>query len=393
MSIHPRFEMCGTELNRLGLSNETVRAAYDALDQQLGAGWLSCLRNPRSSGLFRRHPLVQVVSTGSTSSVIDALELQVSLAAFRTDPALPGLIRDLKEPDHFDDFYFALRCAFAVKRMGWSVELEPDSEEGSKADFVARSSSQTTFFECRNIGDAWAPRVNTLPFENILSKQPLPARDYAIDLTFKSANVPGQSDKIRRELSRIVTDFINNPADMTYEDSEVSLRISTLSGIERRTILQNRDSQTGWDYVHSYVAEGTPFGILVRISEPAPIGMKRGIEALIDRHIREKHDQIRLHPENAGSALLLGINQDIGTIDSDRLAGKIRENHFKSLPRLSILGILQRRWNSDGRYRNAVYLYRNVAALQVMSDLHINTLSEALQSDLSLPSLIDNSSS
>jgi hypothetical protein len=73
--------------------------------------------------------------TASTdTALVEICELAEYLVAFKDDPALPEVIKDLR-PDKYASTRFALATAYRWKQAGAVVELQPQTERGV-ADFA-----------------------------------------------------------------------------------------------------------------------------------------------------------------------------------------------------------------------------------------------------------------
>jgi hypothetical protein len=143
----------GLHARKRGWAIELVSATRTTLEETFGADWLEDRakqeqRNP-IAGDSRKHPLGLLIEAPSASSVAKALELGIYLRRCAGLPRLDEVIAHLRSPAQYSRGRLQLALAYRLLRCGLSgVKLEPEADNGRKADLEFEKDEQHVLIEC-----------------------------------------------------------------------------------------------------------------------------------------------------------------------------------------------------------------------------------------------------
>src|SRR5260370_41748401 len=120
----------------LKIDREKLLAGGDLVAGAVGAQWLheqeiKCDRPGRT--ISDAHPLCRELTSASDTSLVAVCELAEYLKTFSGDPAIAGILNDLRS-DKFEATFFELAMAYRWLKAGTEVRLQPPTPRGT-ADF------------------------------------------------------------------------------------------------------------------------------------------------------------------------------------------------------------------------------------------------------------------
>lgn len=349
MTLYPLLNECWPELRQRGYQLDKLLAAYDDLSTILGSDWLQRELKRRRGHLFHSHPLLNVFSTASVSSILLALEIYMGLKVFVSDPGLETLLRDLRLENAFEGAFFSLATALRFHLLGFSVQLEAPALENRKSDLLATKSDQRYMVECTSRPTLQAIKTNHTLYLQLLHKSGV-ADNLLIDLDVHSDK--GMEQEATSIFKKVLKECANNPGPVRIEGQTLNAAARTLSSEEVGHPSFPQNLAVGWDW--SNVFDGTMdaeesgqilWRVVVRIrqSEPQPL------EKIIDGQIERKHDQLRRHLEDACSVLFIQTHQDPDNLDQQRFLGRLK-SHLQSLPSLAAVILSIHKWTDRKCY-------------------------------------------
>lgn len=136
----------------LGIRLEKLFAARDLVRSAVGPAWLDEQeRRHDRLGMTDEHPLYRQLTSPTDLALVEVAELAHYLGAFTGDPAMAGVVRDLRTAKFWPVFY-ELAMAYRWQDAGAVVELAPPTAKGI-ADFKAAVVDLTFIVEVSKFED------------------------------------------------------------------------------------------------------------------------------------------------------------------------------------------------------------------------------------------------
>jgi hypothetical protein len=132
----------------LSLDLDRLLGDYDLVRSALGTEWLGrqTTKEGKDRPLAHFHPLYRELRSSTNQALVTVAELSKYLQSFAADPALPGVITDLRS-DKYPSTLFELAMAHRWRLAGADVHLQPPTPSGV-ADFEATISGAPFVVEC-----------------------------------------------------------------------------------------------------------------------------------------------------------------------------------------------------------------------------------------------------
>lgn len=408
----PLFNVCGEELATAGYREPDVVRAYQELHDAFGANWIEQQISRKAGGILDAHPLLAGMDTGGTPQIVQALELAVILRHFAQAPELPTLIDALRDWDHFESIYYALRVALRFKLLGFHVELEPDTPSG-KADVLARHAALKIGLECTSIRSRLKGRTSLDSLTAVLREMELP-QDSVLELAFKDRLTRDVEKTTRRIIRSLLGDPSSRSRRATSKVVEVALRPA--AGNERDLLRLRGDLKPtresfalmdavrgpGWDCVlvhgrvhaadsrdpRTYDLLSVRRESLVRVRfHKAKRGNRLSPEDEIDRRSSAKVAQMNAHPDEWTSALFLNVPFDLDSLDVQRIWSRLAGDQLVRCPKLSAVFITQSRWTHLQRNQLCATCLPNAAGTKLFPLSVVESLSR-LELELDIARLL-----
>jgi len=131
-AAHARYKDLEIRLEKLLRGHDLVRAA-------VGESWFEDQARKIDQGVYTiadAHPLYREMTSSAPTALVEVCELGEYLEAFKNDPALPGMLADLRS-EKYPSTLFELAMAYRFQGSGAGVRLQPGTPKGNVADFAA----------------------------------------------------------------------------------------------------------------------------------------------------------------------------------------------------------------------------------------------------------------
>lgn len=357
MSHYPLLDVCQPQLSARGYQPEKILSAYDGLTEILGVNWLQRELDRRRGNLFHSHPLLNIFSTASVSSILHALEIYMGLKVFASEPGLKTLVEDLRLEPAFEGAFFSLALALRFQLLGFSIQLEAPALATSKSDFLAIRSGERYMVECTSRPGLKTINTNHPLYLRILQEAGI-RQNLLVDLEVQSAK--GMEQETTSLFKSVVKEYARSGTSVSLEGQTVRSTVRQLHDYEVHHPSFPENLRSGWDWsnVFDAIAEDEVLAnqVLWRVVVRVRQSEARALEEVLDGQIGRKHDQLRCHLEDASSVLFVQTHEDMESLDNARFVGKLK-GHFQSLPRLSAVILSNHKWTNLDRYVNERHFY------------------------------------
>jgi hypothetical protein len=354
--------------------------AYELVQAAMGDEWLQREQRKDEGGktLVAFHPLYRDLNSCTNQALVIVAELAVYLSAFASDPALAGIIKDLRS-DKFVSTFFELAMAYRWKQAGAVVALQPVTPKGI-ADFEAVIDGRRYVVECSICpDDLFGSLEFRLPLllGDLLADLDAPFA-FAAKLTVHEYPKEEWQSQLRKVAKKGAHELLRQhkeggPGHVVEDHGAWRLELEIVTAAT-----EPFPGSDDWTHAHRVISKPTTPGQPVyklidekRGSERArlffkpPRDAKSTEDVVVDKFKREAR---QLRGIADGRIVMLDISSvapDVLEIAQDHVIDAIRR-HITDIPEMPCVWLMSRGWSTALRFQyRAIYLENGACSLQL----------------------------
>jgi hypothetical protein len=375
----------------LGLDLDRLLGDYELVRSALGTEWLDKqeTNEGKDRPLTQFHPLYRELNSSTNQALVTVAELAKYLQSFAGDPALPGVLTDLRS-NKYPSTLFELAMAHRWCLAGADVRLQPPTPSGV-ADFEATISGAPFIIECSVTPDTIfqepsfvLPSLVTDATAGILGQEPFAVAAKVTVHKPLAGDWQGELRRLVKDLTRAVVDRVDKKIDTHMAHETEAWRVE----MEQVTDATESFPSSGWDISFREVmkpkTEGQPTHKLLdetRGIERVRVYLKLPRESgdrddFIAKKLKREARQLR---GIAGPRVVLlditGVTQDILHAPFEALQQRLLKE-MRSIPELACVFVMSRGFSTAFRFQYRELFVPNPESLNQLPDSFLERLAK-----------------
>lgn len=375
----------------LGLDLDRLLGDYELVRSALGAEWLDKqeTKEAKERPIIQFHPLYRELNSTTNQALVTVAELTKYLKRFAADPALPGVLTDLRS-DKYPSTLFELAMAHRWRLAGADVRLQPPTPSGI-ADFEATISGAPFIVECSVTPDTLfqeprfvLPTLVTDAAAGVLDRELFAV---AVKVTVHkplAGDWQGELRRLVKDLTRAVIDRAHKELDTRVAEEAEAWRVE----MEQVTDATESFPSAGWDISFREVmkpkTEGHPTHKLIeetRGIERVRVFLKlprdgEDRDDFIAKKLKREARQLRGIPGPRVVLLdITGVTQDILQAPHDALQQRLLKE-MRSTPELACVFVMSRGFSTAFRFQYRALFVPNPESIYQLPESFLDRLAK-----------------